>query len=185
MTTPHTDTSRALPTGTWRLDPAQTTVTVTATKLGLFKIPATLALSSGTIEIDADHEVTGVEVIVDASSYASANATRNDHIRNADFLDADDHPELAFTAGNVSRSAVGYRADGSVTVKGKVSPISVDITGVDVDTGRGSFVATATIDRNAIGVDKLPSLVIGRDLQLTVTASAVNVESHRPESDPT
>lgn len=172
MNTRHTATKSALPTGTWRLDPAQTTLTVTAKKLGLFKIPATLTVTSGIIEIDNDHQVVGVEVIADANSYSSANAKRNDHIVSGDFLDADSHPELAFTSGKVSLTATGYQADGTVTVKGQTSLISVEISDVETDAGRGSFTATATIDRNAVGVDKLPSLVIGRDLQLTVTATA-------------
>ena len=173
MTAQQNDTKRDLPTGTWRLDPSQTTVTVTAKKLGFFTVPATLAMSSGTIEIDADHQVTAVDVVADASSYTSKNAKRNEHVVSADFLDANNHPELRFRTGKVTRTATGYRADGSVAVKGQASPIDVDITEVDVDAGRGSFVATATIDRTAIGVDKLPSLVIGRELQLTVTATAL------------
>lgn len=177
MTAQQTDTKRDLPTGTWRLDPSQTTVTVTAKKLGFFTVPATLAMSSGTIEIDADHQVTAVDVVADASSYTSKNAKRNEHVVSADFLDANNHPELRFHAGDVSRTAFGYRADGSVTVKGQAFPISVDITEVDFDADRGSFVATATIDRNTIGVDKLPSLVIGRDLQMTVNASAFIAET--------
>ena len=69
-----------LPAGTWRLDPAATSISVTAKKLGLFTVPASLQVAGGTIEIDADHQVASVEVAADASSYTSANAKRNDHI---------------------------------------------------------------------------------------------------------
>ena len=177
MTAPQFDTKRDLPTGTWRLDPAQTTITVTAKKLGFFTVPATLAVSSGTIEIDADHQVTAVDVVADASSYTSKNAKRNEHVVSADFLDAATHPELRFRADKVTRTATGHRADGSVTVKGRNFPLSADITDVEFDAERGSFVATATLDRTAIGVDELPSLVIGRDLQRTVSARAFIAES--------
>lgn len=177
MSAQQSETKQDLPTGTWRLDPSQTTVTVTAKKLGFFAVPATLDVSSGTIEIDADHQVAAVNVVADASSYTSKNAKRNEHVVSADFLDAATHPELVFRAGQVTTSNSGYRADGSVTVKGQAFPISVDITDVDFDADRGSFVATATLDRNAIGVNKLPSLVIGRALQLTVNASAFIAES--------
>ena len=167
-----TDT-HALPAGNWRLDPDRTTITVTAKKLGAFAVPATLAMSAGTVDIAADHRVTGVEVVADAGSYTSRNAKRNDHIRSADFLDADHHPDLVFTAEQVRQAADGYEAAGSVTVKGESFPLDVDISNVEFDADRGSFVATATIDRNAIGVGKLPSLVIGRNIELTVAATAV------------
>lgn len=173
MTINPIDTKPDLPTGTWTLDSKQTTVTVTVKKLGLLSVPATLALTSGTIEIDADHQVTAVDVVADATSYASKNPKRNEHVVSADFLDAANHPELHFSATGVSQTAGGYRADGSVTVKGRTAPISIDINDVDFNTERASFTATATVDRNAIGVDKLPSFVIGRDLELTVTAVAL------------
>ena len=163
----------ALPTGTWRLDPDRTTITVTAKKLGLFTVPATLTMSAGTIEIGSEHQVARVEVVADAGSYTSRNAKRNDHIRGADFLDADNHPDLVFTAEQVKPVADGYQTAGSVTVKGVTFPLDVDISDLEFDAHSGSFVATATIDRNAIGVGKLPSLVIGRNLQLTVAATAV------------
>ena len=163
----------ALPTGTWRLDPDRTTVTVTAKKLGVFTIPATLTVSAGTIEIDADRQVSRVEVSLDAGSYTSGVDKRNDHIRSADFLDADHHPHLVFTADRVTPAPGGYKAAGSVTVKGRTVPLDVDISAVEYDARRGSFVATATIDRNAVGLGKLPSLVVGRNVELTVTATAV------------
>ena len=45
------------------------------------------------------------------------------------------------------------------------------------DARTSTFVATANVDRTAIGVDKFPSFFIGRDLQLTVVARAFNTEA--------
>ncbi len=161
-----------LPSGTWTLDPSATTVTVSATKLGVFTIPATLTVVSGTIEIDDDHRVTGVDIAVDAASYASKNPKRNEHVRGADFLDADNHPTIAFETGRVNAGPAGYASDGTVTVKGRTSPIEVSISDVSFDGSNGSFTAAASVDRNAIGVDKMPGLIIGARLQLAVTATA-------------
>lgn len=168
-----TTTTTNLPTGTWSLDPS-TTITVTATKLGFMKIPAAIALTSGTVEIDDQHQVTGVSVTGDAGSYASKNDKRNEHVRSADFLDAEAHPTIHFEASACRPSGAGYIADGTVTIKGTTVPLTVTIS--DVTVGEGSstatFTATATVDRNTIGVDKMPSLVIGRQLDLVVAASA-------------
>ena len=57
-------------------------------------------------------------------------------------------------------------------MKGRTAPIKVTVSSVDVDGAIGSFVASATVDRNAIGVDKLPAVVIGRHLDITVSATA-------------
>ena len=166
------DAQHALPTGAWQLDPGQTAVTVTAKKMGMITVPATFDVVSSTIEIDADHQVTGVEVVVDAGSYKSSNAKRDQHIRSADFLDAENHSDLVFKADGVASTSNGYRADGSLTIKGRTFPVSIDIRELDFDSGRGSFRASAAVDRKAIGVGKLPSFVIGRSLELSVTATA-------------
>ena len=165
-------TTTQLPTGTWTLDPSATTITVAARKLGLFTVPATLTVVSGTIDIDDDHQVTNVDIVADASSYTSRNPKRNEHITGADFLDADAHPTIAFRTGNVTSSAGGFTSNGTVTIKGQSSPIAVAVSNVDLDGATGSFVATATVDRTAIGVDKMPALVIGRRHDITVNARA-------------
>lgn len=167
----------SLPVGVWRLDPARTTITVTATKLGFFSVPATLAVSAGTIKIDTDQQVAAAEIIADAGSYTSRNDKRNDHVRSSDFLDADNHTDLVFQAETVKPIDGGYRAEGSVTVKGHRSPLTIDITDVEVHADHGSLTATATVDRNAIGISKLPSFIIGRQLQISATAHAVRADA--------
>ena len=84
----------------------------------------------------------------------------------------DRHPSLAFRTGDVRPNPSGYRANGALTVKGETFPLSVDISSVEFNALSSSFVATATVDRNAVGVDKFPSFFIGRDLQLAVTVFA-------------
>lgn len=159
-----------LPTGTWALDTSATTVTISARKLRAFTVPATLTVTSGTIEI-ADGGVVGVDVTADASSYASKNAKRNEHVVGSDFLDAANHPAIRFQAHDVASSATGATASGSVTVKGRATPITVTISDVDIDGDTATFHASAVVDRTDLGVDKLPSLIIGPKLDLAVSAT--------------
>ncbi len=173
MTTEHTSTDQmSLPPGTWQIDPAATTITVSAKHLFVTTVPATLNVTSGVIQIDDSGKVVNVEVVSDAGSYASKNAKRNEHVVGPDFLDGANHPTITFRTGAAARAAGGYRADGRVTIKGQVAPISVAITDVETSATTSSFNATATVDRRALGVDKLPSLVIGNELHLSVSATA-------------
>lgn len=187
MSTATNNNTRSLPSGTWTIDPSTTTVTLSATMLGFIKVPATLTVVSGTIEINDNHELTAVEVVADAASYSSNSRKRNEHVLGADFLDVEKHPHIVFTANSVEPSGSGYRANGSVTVKGQTFPLKLMVNSVDVgqiDAGRGSFQATAAIDRVGVGVDKMPAFVIGRTLQLTVSADATrsDVETEHPIS---
>ena len=147
---------------------------MSAKHLGAFTVPAELTVTSGMIEIDADHQVTAVVVTVDAASYASKNDKRNEHIVSADFLDSANHPTITFRARGVTSGADGYVAGGTLTVKGTAAPIHVVISNIAVDGDRATFVATATVDRHDIGIDKFPAFVVGKDLELHVHATAAS-----------
>lgn len=168
-----TKTTTALPTGTWQLDPSATTITVAARKLGMFTIPAELTVTSGAIEIDSNQQVVTVAIEADAASYKSRNAKRNEHVLSDHLLDAGAHPTISFQTGAVVPTDDGdYSANGTVTIKGQTSPVVVSVTDVQFTGSDGSFTASATIDRKAIGVSKFPAFFIGRNLQLSVLATA-------------
>ncbi len=160
----------ALPTGTWQLDPAATTVTVSAKKMAMLDVAATLAVRSGIIEIDEHRQVASVRIVADAASYTSKNAKRNEHVVGKDFLDAESHPDISFQADTVTPRGDGYQGTGTATVKGKSSPMDVAVNDVSFNDAEGSFTVSAVVDRKAIGVDKMPTFVIGQNLELTVNA---------------
>lgn len=165
-------TTQTLPTGTWSIDPAATTITVTATKLGFLSVPATADLMEGSITIADDGSVSNVEVIVDAASYTSKNPKRNEHVVSADFFDAGNHPTIEFRSSSVGPTGAGWRAEGTLTIKGNTSPLTLDITDLQNEDSTPSFTVAAAIDRSKAGVDKMPSFVIGNTIDLTATVGA-------------
>jgi polyisoprenoid-binding protein YceI len=57
-------------------------------------------------------------------------------------------------------------------VKGNRTPVEVTIDSVAVGADTATFTATTTVDRLALGVDKMPAFVIGKDLVIEVAATA-------------
>ncbi|MEO1065491.1 MAG: YceI family protein [Actinomycetota bacterium] len=165
-------TSTTLPAGTWQLDTAATTVTATARNFGFKSVPSTLAVVSGTVVVDDQHAVTGIEVVLDAASYTSGNDKRDTHVRSDDFLDAETHPTITFSAQSIVASGDGYRCQGSLTVKGTTKPVELSVGDVEIADDTARFTATASVDRTAFGVDKLPGFFIGRELPVTIEARA-------------
>lgn len=165
-----TTKTTALPTGTWQLDTSATVVTVTARKLGLFSVPGDLAVTEGTIEIDGTNEVVNVDIVADAASYKSKNDKRNAHVHGEDFLDVEKYPTITFRTGAVVAKGGNYRANGTVTIKGQTSPLDVTVSDVKFSETNGSFTASATIDRKAVDVGKVPTFVVGNELTLSVSA---------------
>lgn len=162
-----------LPEGTWELDTNSSTVTVTVKKLGFITVAGDLSINSGTIQIDESGAVTAVSVSLDAASYDSSNAKRDEHVRSNDFLSAEGFPTIGFQSTSVSKSGDGYEASGSLTIKGEQSPIVLAVSEVNFDNQKGSFSAGAKVSRKTIGVDKMPGFVIGQNLLLSVSATAI------------
>lgn len=161
----------ALPTGTWRIDPAQTKVSVAVRKLGLFTIIGDLTVTDGTISLDGT--TAKIDVTADAASYASPMAKRDEHVQSVDFLDVGQFPTIRFTGETLTSDATGDRhVAGELTVKGQTAPVDFRVVDIDAGADTASFTATATVDRTALGLNKMPSFVIGKTLDITVSAHA-------------
>ena len=172
MSTQTQNPQAALPTGTWRIDPTETTVSVAVKKLGLFTITGDLTITDGTIRLD--DTTAKIDVTADAASYATPMAKRNKHIHSADFLDVEQFPTIRFTGGTLTLDAIGDRHfAGEITIKGQTAPLDFHVADIAVGADTASFAATATVDRTALGLNKLPGFVIGKTLNITVSAHAV------------
>lgn len=156
-----------LPAGTWRLTP-ETSVALTVKKLKVITVNATVALTNGTVEVGEDGSVTGVHATMDASSFASGNDKRDEHVRSDDFLATDQHGAIAFESSAVT----GDRIDGQLTIKGQAYPVTLAVTDVAVDDTSGTFSASASIDRTAVGVAKMPALVIAKMVDVRIAGHA-------------
>lgn len=161
----------SLPNGKWTIDPSSTRVEVSVKNFGFRTVVGTLDVTAGSIEI-ADGALVSATVDANAASYASGNAKRDEHVISADFLDAASHPTIRFTATGATVVGSGYRLDGTAHVKGAQSPLTLHVKSLDHAGGRASFSANGVIDRNAIGIDKMPSLMIGDELSFAITATA-------------
>ena len=172
MSTQTKNPYETLPTGTWRIDPAKTTVSVAVKKLGLFTIIGDVTVTDGTISLDGT--TAKIDVTADAASYATPMAKRNVHVHSADFLDVDQFPTIRFTGGTLTSDVTGDRhIAGEITIKGQTAPVDFRVADVDVTADTAAFAATASVDRTALGLNKMPGFVIGKTLNITVSAYAV------------
>lgn len=177
-----TDHQALLPDGTWKLDADRTTVTVSVTKLAAFTVSATLDLIDGTVQVSDGH-VSDVHARVDSGSYRSPNAKRNEHVTGPDFLDAANHPEIRFSAASAEATSAGHVVTGTVSIKGKSFPLSITTHNIATVGNDGSFQASASVDRTAIGVGKMPAFIISHMLELTIDAHAHRIDTESTESE--
>lgn len=77
---------------------------------------------------------------VDVSTLSTANKTRDQHLKSADFFDVAKYPKMSFETGEVTKDENGYSAKGKLTIHG----VTKDVT-FAVSEKEGMLLLKATI----------------------------------------
>ncbi len=149
-----------LPTGTFRLDHAHTTVEFSVRHLGISKVRGRFTDFDATVVVGNELETSSVRAEVDLSTVNTGNADRDAHLRSADFFSADAHPTMVFESTAIETvGGDGYRLTGSLTLHGKTAPLTlaVQFFGTEVypidDSVHAGFSATGSLSRKVFGID--------------------------------
>ena len=82
----------------WTFEPGHTAAEFCARHMMVTCVRGHFKNIHGTLEFDPqDPQASAVNVKIEARGIWSGEAERDDHLRSADFLDADNYPEIAFT----------------------------------------------------------------------------------------
>jgi len=83
---------------TWTLDPHHTSVSFSAKHLGVATVRGHFNNVEAELDLDDPEDPTTGRgrVIIDAASIDTGDAQRDGHLRNADFLDAEQFPQIVF-----------------------------------------------------------------------------------------
>jgi polyisoprenoid-binding protein YceI len=158
--------------GTYKIDPAVSSVGfVTRALFGMLPVRGSFTIGQGEITVAEVAEESSVEVAIEAAGFDSGNARRDEHVRSADYLDADRFPDITFRCGGVQRSGEGAALPGELTVRGVTQPVLLTVDAVAQDGERLTARGTATIDRYAFGITTAKGMT-GRRLQFTVNVVA-------------
>ena len=111
-----------------------------------------------------------MELTLDADSLDTGNATRDRHLRSADFFAAAEHPQVRFTSTRVSDTGGGHlQVEGGLAVAGKVVPMQLDAMVRQADDGL-EVEATTTVDHRQLGTSSGLLGMIRRPATLHVRA---------------
>ncbi|MCA1657406.1 MAG: YceI family protein [Actinobacteria bacterium] len=179
-----TATASLIPTGTWSVDPAHSTIGFSVKHMGIATVRGTFKEFEGTLEVGDELSAARIRGTVRTASVDTQEGARDEHLRSADFFDAARHPELAFEASKVdSVDEDTFRITGDLTLHGVTREIVLEarVTGTDVDPSgneRVGLEVTGTLSRGDFGMkfnQALGSgnLVVGDKVRLALDISAV------------
>ena len=145
---------------TWTIDPLHSDITFKVRHLMISTVKGFFADFTATVEGDETNAFEGAKVNFEAAidSINTGNTDRDNHLKSADFFDAENHPKLTFTSTSFTKKSDGeYSLTGDLTIRGTSLPItlSVEHHGTMVDfygNTKAGFQATGTINRKAYGL---------------------------------
>ncbi|MDP8943352.1 MAG: YceI family protein [Actinomycetota bacterium] len=137
----------------------------------------------GTLEVDESGSAHG-RGTARAASIDTGDATRDEHLRSADFLDAESHPHLSFQSRAVESLGDGrFKVSGDLTIRGVTRPVEVEAkvhgTGRDpYGNERVALEVRGGINRTEFGLNWNRSLetggvLVGERVELELDLSAV------------
>lgn len=170
-------------TGTWMIDPAHSAVSFSARHLMAAKVRGSFKAFSGSIDIADTPETSAVTVSIDAASIDTGVEDRDNHLRSADFLDAENHPTLDYASSAVRQVTGGYEMDGTLTIRGVTRPVTLELqySGVVADpwgNEKAIFSATTKINREDFDLTWNAALegggwLVGKHVEIDLEVQAV------------
>jgi polyisoprenoid-binding protein YceI len=179
MTAPVTTTASS-----WKLDPSHTTIEFSAKHMMFTTVKGRFAEVDGKIEVNGDSpESATVSATMKAASIDTRTEQRDAHLRSADFLDADNYPEVTFKSTKISGPRDHFTITGDLTIRGTTRPVTLDVTyegkGIDPWGGeRLGFSADTKIDRRDFGLTwnqalEAGGILVSNDIKIHIDAQLV------------
>ena len=138
--------------GDWALDASRSQIRLRSKSMwGLAAVKGIFSRVSGDGTVSPAGQVSGV-ISVDCASVDTKNKKRDEHLRSADFFDVENHPSLTFRADGIRPSGDGAAVTGSLTVRSRTRPLSVDAKVSALDSGEVSLDAEVQVNRADFGL---------------------------------
>ena len=164
----------------WNIDPTHSGINFSIRHMVVSKVRGRFAKYSGALQLDEDDLTRStVEVTIDTGT-----AQRDEHLRSADFFDAEKFPELRFKSQRIEKlGEEQYRVVGELTIRDVTRGIALDVEygGRAKDpwgNERVGFIARGQLDRKDFGLGwnqvlEAGGVLVGDRVELELELQAV------------
>lgn len=146
----------------WNLDPAHSEITFKVRHMMISNVKGEFKNFSIDLE-SADDEFKNVKAnaIIDTASISTNNTDRDNHLKSAEFFNADAHPQITFETDSLNDDITG-----NLTINGVTKPVKLDVDfgGINVDPWgqtKAGFSFEGKIKRSDFGLNWNAALEAG------------------------
>ncbi|OGX35187.1 MAG: hypothetical protein A3C36_08010 [Omnitrophica WOR_2 bacterium RIFCSPHIGHO2_02_FULL_52_10] len=175
--------SAVLAAQTFEIDPSHASIGFTVDHLVISKVRGDFRDFSGTIELDDQGAVQKVSSAIEVKSIDTNIQNRDEHLKSADFFDAENYPKISFQSKSVRQDGGESVLIGDLTIHGVTKeielPFSVKgpVKGPNGETRIG-FQASTVINRKDFGMTwnkvlETGGLVVGEEVEISINLEAV------------
>jgi polyisoprenoid-binding protein YceI len=177
----------------WTFEPGHTAAEFCARHMMVTYVRGHFKDVHGSLNFDPENPAASdVEINIDARKIWTGEPARDEHLRSADFLDAEHFPEITFRGNKVVViGEVDFQVTGDLTIRGVTKPVTLDVhylgqwqtpwweDGKDLGPRtRAGFVAKTKINRHDFGVswnDTMDrgGIVVSNTVEITIDAEAI------------
>ena len=171
---------------TWEIDPAHSAASFGVRHIGVATVLGDFGKVTGMVAWDeADVTRSSVEATIDVTSLSTGEPRRDEHLRSADFLDAQRFPTMGFRSTRVERAGASkLKVTGLLTIKGISRQVVLDVRDISRETAdpwgnvKRGLTATFTLNRQDFDVrwDRRladDTLVVGNEVHVTLDIELV------------
>lgn len=167
-------------TSNWNVDPAHSDVSFSITHMGISTVRGHFGVTGSIAYNEADVTKSSVNATIDVTSVDTAQSSRDNDIKGAQWFNAASFPTATFTSTSVAKSGNHLTINGNLTLHGVTKPVILEaegptgpISGMDHKPHAG-FTATTTIKRTDFGIgSNFPAAMVGDEVKLDIDLEVV------------
>jgi polyisoprenoid-binding protein YceI len=152
----------------WNIDPTHSEIGFKVKHMMFTNVSGKFDKYEGTFLTDGDNfDNAEINFAADVASINTGNTDRDNHLRSADFFDADNHPKLTFKSSSVTKTADNdYEISGDLSLHGvtKFIRLEAEFGGLMTDpwgNSKAAWSLTGKINRKDYGLNWNAALETG------------------------
>lgn len=170
----------------WKIDPSHSQITFTVRHMMITNVRGRFESFDGTVDFNEEDPANSrAEIKIDAASINTRDAMRDNHLRSADFFDAEKYPQISFTSKKVEKLDEHHGLiHGVLTIKDIAHDVTLDTeyAGQSAMWGKtyAGFEATARINRKDWNLNWNKALetggwLVGDDIKVEIALELLKV----------